>query len=117
MTEAAVTINRTVVEAVVVDRASDKPAAIVSRAAGAEVVIAREVVALVNGGGQAARYIHTQSAPSASWTVNHNLAVQPAAVTVLSPGGMEILAEIVHVSVNQLLVLFASPQTGKAVVV
>lgn len=56
-------------------------------------------------------FVFTQSSASATWTVNHNLGVRPTA-TILSPGGVEVEATVVHISVNQLQVLFASPQTG-----
>ncbi len=53
----------------------------------------------------------TQSSPSASWIVNHNLGFHPL-VTILTPGFVEMEAQITHTSNNQLLVGFASPQTG-----
>jgi hypothetical protein len=56
-------------------------------------------------------YTHTQSSPSSSWTVNHNLGRKPL-VQVLSPGGLEVIAEVLHVSTNQVLVSFASAQSG-----
>lgn len=56
-------------------------------------------------------FLHTQSSPSAEWIVNHNLGFRPSA-TVLSPGGLEVVAAIVHVSALQLRVTFALPQTG-----
>ena len=58
-------------------------------------------------------YDHVQSSPSAEWVVNHNLGVRPA-VSVLSPGGVEVLASITHASTNQLRIYFAQPQTGSA---
>ncbi len=48
---------------------------------------------------------------SAEWIVNHNLGHRPSA-TVLSPGGAEVGAQVLHISVNQLRVYFASPQSG-----
>lgn len=57
-------------------------------------------------------YEHTQSSPSASWTVNHNLGRRPASVAVLSVGGVEVNAAVTHISINQLIVEFAAPQVG-----
>jgi hypothetical protein len=45
------------------------------------------------------------------WTVNHNLGYRPH-VAVLSTGGVEVVAEIVHVSINQLIVYFATAFAG-----
>ena len=57
-------------------------------------------------------YTHTQSSPASTWTVNHNLGRIPAAVSVLSVGGVEVEAGVTHVSNNQLVVEFASSQVG-----
>ena len=69
---------------------------------------------VVNGEGEvfARRYEHVQSTASAVWTVNHNLGRRPAAVAVLSPGGVEVNAAVTHVSVNQLIVTFSAPAVG-----
>ncbi len=58
-------------------------------------------------------YDHVQSSPSAEWVVNHNLGLRPA-VSVLSPGGVEVSAHVIHQSTNQLRIYFAQPQTGSA---
>lgn len=55
-------------------------------------------------------------AMSPSWTVNHNLGRSPAAVRVLSPGGIEVEAEVAEISLNQIIVLFASAQAGRVIV-
>lgn len=60
-------------------------------------------------------YDHDQSSPAAEWVVNHNLG-RLVSVTVLSPGGVEVEAEIVQVSINQTRVFFNQPQTGKTLV-
>lgn len=65
----------------------------------------------MGGGGGGANYLHTQASSSASWTVNHNLGYRPA-VSVRSPGGVEVEAEVTHTSVNQCVVTFAAPYTG-----
>jgi hypothetical protein len=58
-------------------------------------------------------YTHTQAAASDDWIVNHNLGFRPA-VSVLSAGGVEVEATIVHISVNQLRVQAASAFAGSA---
>lgn len=68
-------------------------------------------------GGAAQTYEHTQDVPESEWIVNHNLGRRPAAVEVLSPGGLSILTEIVHISTSQLRVRFNSPQAGMALVI
>jgi hypothetical protein len=46
------------------------------------------------------------------WIVNHNFGRKPTSVQVLTVGAVEILAEVVHISDNQLRVLFVEPYTG-----
>jgi len=65
-----------------------------------------------NGGGSVTPFVHSQNSPSPAWTVNHNFSRYPAAVSVLSIGGVEVEASVINISVNQLLVEFSSPQTG-----
>lgn len=50
---------------------------------------------------------------SSSWVVNHNLGRKPI-VTLLTVGGVEMIAEVIHTNTNQLTVYFASPIAGKA---
>lgn len=64
--------------------------------------------------GPGVRYQHDQSVPSSIWTVNHNLGLRPQ-VSVLSSGGVSLLTEIVHTSLNQLLVYFDSPNIGQVI--
>ena len=59
------------------------------------------------------QYTHTQAVASATWTVNHNLGYRPA-VAALSVGGALMLAEVIHISVNQAQVFFDSPTAGQA---
>lgn len=59
-------------------------------------------------------YTHTQSLAALVWTVNHNLGYRPA-VSPLSVGGVEMSAEVIHVTVNQALVYFDSPTAGLAI--
>lgn len=53
---------------------------------------------------------------SGEWIVNHNLGAKPAAVTVLSSGGVEVEANIVHMSDNQFRVLLNPPMAGQVIV-
>jgi hypothetical protein len=59
-------------------------------------------------------YQYIQSAAASTWVVNHNFGKYPA-VTVYSVGGKEMLAEVVHVSTNQVLVMFDTPMTGRVI--
>lgn len=72
------------------------------------------LAAAIGPPGNVARHEHTQSSAAALWTVNHNLGLWPSAVTVLSPGGVEVNAEVVHVTVNQLTIHFAAAYAGTA---
>ena len=51
-------------------------------------------------------------AASTSWVVNHNLGAYPI-VTLLTTGGAEIEAELVHTSVDQFVVYFVTPLAGR----
>lgn len=53
-----------------------------------------------------------QNTPAMTWTVNHNFGRFPAAVMVLSPGGVEVEALVTNVNANQLVVQFVIPYTG-----
>lgn len=64
--------------------------------------------------GPGVRYEHNQTVPSAMWTVNHNLGLRPQ-VSVLSSGGVSLLTEIVHTSLNQFLIYFDSPNIGQVI--
>lgn len=59
-------------------------------------------------------YEHVQSVASTNWVVNHNFG-RSVAVSVLSDGGVEVFANVVHVSSNQVRVQFSVPQTGRAI--
>jgi hypothetical protein len=61
-----------------------------------------------------ASFTHTQAVASDTWTVNHNLGFRPA-VSTLSVGGKEMLAEVIHTSVNQFIAYFDAPTSGIAI--
>lgn len=63
--------------------------------------------------GAGGAYVHTQAIAAAVWVVNHNLGFRPA-VAVLSPGGLEVIADIVHITTNQTEIRFNSPASGTA---
>lgn len=58
-------------------------------------------------------YVHTQSTPSTEWIINHNLGFRPA-VELLTVGGMEFDAEVVHITANQTRVRNTIPMAGTA---
>lgn len=64
-------------------------------------------------GAASSTFEYAQAVASATWVVNHNLGFRPN-VAVLSVGGVEMWAEIVHISVNQVQVLFDFPRAGLA---
>lgn len=63
--------------------------------------------------GSRKQYVHTQSTPAATWTINHNLGYRPL-ITLLTSGGVEYEAEVVHTSTNQVLVYHTSAKAGTA---
>ena len=58
-------------------------------------------------------YDHTQASPAAVWTVNHNLGYMPD-VSVFTSGGLEVEAEILHLSSNQTQITMLVPMAGFA---
>lgn len=66
-------------------------------------------------GAGATSYDHTQSSASAEWVINHNLG-RRVDITVLSPGGALVIADVVLISDNQARIYFVSPKTGTALV-
>lgn len=65
--------------------------------------------------GEGPPLLHMQGSASAEWIVNHNKGFHPL-ITVLGPGGGEVFAQVLHVSVNQARIYFSEPQTGSALV-
>ena len=55
----------------------------------------------------------TQSAPADVWTISHNLGYKPS-VSVMNAGGVEIEAEVAHLSNNTAQVTFNEPVAGLA---
>ena len=63
--------------------------------------------------GSSVQFVHTQSAPASTWSVNHNLGFRPD-VTVYSLGGRETIADVLHLNDNQVEIYFAAPAAGAA---
>lgn len=64
-------------------------------------------------GGTAVEYVHTQGAPSAIWSVTHNLGKNPA-VTVVDSAKTEIEADVDFLDLNHLTITFSGPTGGTA---
>lgn len=60
--------------------------------------------------------IFDQPSLASPWIVNHNLARSPGGVRVLSVGGIEIYADVIETSPNQVQIFFAQPTAGKALI-
>lgn len=63
--------------------------------------------------GASATLRHVQSAAIATWTIAHNFGYWPE-VSVYTPGGIEVEAEVAHLSLDITQIRFASPQSGLA---
>jgi hypothetical protein len=64
-------------------------------------------------GGGDLTYVHTQTSPSALWTVIHNLGKNPS-VEVVDSGGSEIVPDVHYDNINQVSISFGSATSGKA---
>jgi len=58
-------------------------------------------------------YIYTQSTPSVTWVVNHNLNAYPS-VTCVDTLNSQIVGALEYTNVNQLIITFSAPTDGKA---
>lgn len=58
-------------------------------------------------------YIFTQTSPSTTWSIVHNLGRNPS-VTVIDSGGTEIITDVQYVDANNLQITFGAPTSGKA---
>jgi hypothetical protein len=65
------------------------------------------------GGGGGSAFTFTQASPATTWTINHNLGYRPV-VELFSAGGVEMIAEVVHTTVNQVVVSFVVATAGSA---
>ena len=64
-------------------------------------------------GAAAYAYVHSQSSPSTTWTINHNLGYIPC-VELFDSGSQEIEATVTHPSINQAVILLTVPSAGFA---
>lgn len=64
------------------------------------------------GGGDPVSYEHTQTIPNTVWTINHGLGYNPAVSVEI--GGVEWETDTDWPTVNQVVLTFATAQTGKA---
>lgn len=79
------------------------------------IVEKREVPAASDGGGTPvtdANYVHTQSSPSVTWTVVHNLGKFPT-IAVVDTGGSVVIPDVHYVNVNTITVTFGSATSGQ----
>lgn len=62
-------------------------------------------------------YVHTQSSPSASWIINHNLGreVHVTLYDTVTPPLRMVFSDVEHGSLNQTTVTFPAPVAGLAV--
>lgn len=65
-------------------------------------------------GGASSTYEHSQPSAAATWVINHNLGFKPS-TTAYSVGGQLMLANIIHMSLNQARIYFDGPVSGFAV--
>lgn len=65
------------------------------------------------GGGGASYYLHTQSAPAATWQIQHNLGRTPN-ISLILGNGTVVYADIVHNSASLAVVQFPVAYAGTA---
>lgn len=61
-------------------------------------------------------FLFTQSTPSATWVINHNVG-RAVAVTLFDDDGNVVQSDIEHGTANQATVTWSSPTTGSALVI
>ena len=72
-----------------------------------------QVVGAQGPAGDGVSYVHTQSSPASTWTINHNLGLKPS-TTVFDTGGNEVEADVQNVSLNQTVINFITAVAGSA---
>lgn len=58
-------------------------------------------------------YLYTQTTSATPWIINHNLGFKPI-FSVYSVGGVEVVANVIHISDNQTQIIFTTPAAGFA---
>jgi hypothetical protein len=71
------------------------------------------VVRLGGSAGNTRRYVHTQEAASATWTITHSLGGKPS-VTVVDTADTVVIGEVKYDSNTQIRVLFTAAFSGYA---
>lgn len=57
-------------------------------------------------------FVHTQSTPAAQWVVNHSLNFNPS-VTIVSTSGDMVHGDVSYPDLNQIIINFSAPFSGK----
>lgn len=68
---------------------------------------------VVNVGTSFQNYVFTQSSPSATWNITHNLGRRPS-VTVVDSAGSVVIGEVTYTSDNALTIRFSAGFSGQA---
>jgi hypothetical protein len=63
--------------------------------------------------GNSITYTHTQSVPSTTWTINHNLNKKPS-VTIVDSAETVVRGSVVYTDTNTLVLSFSAGFAGKA---
>lgn len=71
------------------------------------------VTGVIGGVSLDANYVYTQSAPSATWVVTHNLN-KYCSVTVVDSADNIVVGDVLYNSLNQVTLTFAGSFSGKA---
>ena len=71
------------------------------------------IVNFVKGGGGDKHFTFSQSVPSVSWNITHNLNKNPA-VSITDINGHEVFAEVDYINQNELVIKFADASKGTA---
>lgn len=58
-------------------------------------------------------YVHTQSTPSSSWSISHNLNKKPS-VTVIDSGNNQVEGDILYIDLNNIIINFNASFSGRA---
>jgi hypothetical protein len=67
--------------------------------------------------GEINMYVHSQSTPADTWTINHGLGIATVMVQVLDTQNYAIIPDYISCEeVNTAYASFSTPQTGKAIV-
>lgn len=65
--------------------------------------------------GVAGGFEHTQAAPASTWIIDHNLG-RKVHVSIFSATQELVYADVIHGSINQTTITFATPTSGSAVI-